>query len=587
MTKSNNNLSISKIRHSAAHLMAAAVLKLYPGSKLGTGPATEEGFFYDIQTPQPLTEKDLPKIEKEMQALIKAGHSFTCVTMSINEARERAQKAKQDYKVELIDGLEADGLKEVTYYETGDAFDDLCEGPHIESSKEVGAFKLLSVAGAYWKGDDQNPQMSRIYGTAFATAKELRVHLAMLEEAKKRDHKKLGVDLDLFMFSPLVGAGLPLWTPRGTTMRRVLDEFVWSLREPYGYERVEIPHITKKALYEKSGHWDKFGDDLFRIVTREDHEFAMKPMNCPHHTQIYARRPHSYRELPIRYANTTMVYRDEQSGELAGLARVRAITQDDAHVFCRYSQVKEEIKKIWDIVTTFYGAIGFETTVELSLSDPEQPDKYLGTKEIWAKAEAELRDIAKERGVKAAEVIGEAAFYGPKIDFIAKDSLGRRRQVATIQLDMNLPDRFDLSCTNEKGKPERIVMIHAAIMGSIERYLSIVIEHFAGAFPTWMAPMQVTVLPIGAGQAKAAESTLKELREAGVRAEINTDNSPIGKRIRAAEIMKVPYQLIIGEKEVAGDIVSVRKRGNGDQGTSTLSEFISKIKKEIDTKSLD
>ncbi len=579
-----NNLF--RIRHSAAHLMAAAVLKLYPGSKLGTGPATEEGFFYDIDTPEPITDKDLPKIEKEMRAMIKAGHPFVCKLLDSDEAIKKFKESEQPYKVELIQGLLKEGHNKVSLYETGNVFVDLCEGPHVEQSDEVGAFKLLSVAGAYWKGDQSKPQMTRIHGTAFATQKELDQYLKMLEEAKKRDHKKLGIDLDLFTFSPLVGSGLPLWTPKGTQMRKTLDDFVWSLRKKQGYSRVEIPHITKKDLYEKSGHWEKFSDELFKIKSRENHLFAIKPMNCPHHTQIYDRHPRSYKDLPIRYANTTMVYRDEQSGELSGLVRVRAITQDDAHVFCRYSQIKEETFKIWDIIQDFYRPFGFEINVRLSLHDPKQMDKYLGTPAIWKKAEDQMKKLIKDKGATATEAVGEAALYGPKIDFMTKDSLGRQWQIATIQLDMNLPERFDLTAINENGKPERIVMLHAAIMGSIERFMSILIEHFAGAFPVWLAPVQVKVLPISDKQIEYAEEVAAQLSASDIRVEVNKDSETIGKKIRQAELEKIPYLLIVGDKEIKAKQVAVRRRGQGDLGTQALTDLIQKITDETDKKAL-
>ncbi|MDP1719204.1 MAG: threonine--tRNA ligase, partial [bacterium] len=392
---------------------------------------------------------------------------------------------------------------------------------------------------------------------------------------KKRDHKILGPQLDLFVFSDLVGSGLPLWTPKGTILRNVLDSYVWELRKKRGYVQVDIPHITKKDLYEVSGHWQKFKDELFKITTREGHVFAMKPMNCPHHTQIYKRRKWSYRELPQRYASTTKVYRDEQSGELSGLSRVRAITQDDAHVFCRTLQINEEIIKIWDIIQEFYGRVGFVLRVRLSLHDPKQPEKYLGTPELWKSAESTLREIVKNKGTVAEEAEGEAAFYGPKIDFMAKDSMGREHQVATIQLDMNLPERFDLSCVNDKGEDERIVMIHAAIMGSIERYLAVLIEHFAGAFPAWLAPVQVKILPISEKHLVYAEKVKEQL--APLRVEIATENETIGKKIRNAEKEKIPFIAVVGDKEIESGNISVRERGGKDLGTMSPEKLKSLI----------
>ena len=396
-------------------------------------------------------------------------------------------------------------------------------------------------------------------------------------ESQERDHKKLGKELDLFTFSDLVGSGLPLWTPKGTLLRDLLDEFVWELREKQGYEKVEIPHITKRALYETSGHWDKFKDDLFRITTREGDEFALKPMNCPHHTQIYARRPWSYRELPQRYANTTLCYRDEQSGELNGLSRVRAFTQDDAHAFCRESQVKDEFSRIWEIVNTFYATFGFPPKkIRLSFHDPAQPDKYLGDKSRWTLAENILREIAEEKGAETIEGVGEAAFYGPKLDFMAEDSHGRLWQVATIQLDMNMPERFDLTCINEKGEKERIVMVHAAIMGSIERFLSVLIEHLQGAFPLWLAPVQVVVLPVGEAHEEYAQSVYEKLKAAGVRAELAAGDS-LGKRIRQSKLEKVPCFIVVGDAEMKDNTITVENNRHGDKQTLPLADFITPL----------
>ena len=405
------------------------------------------------------------------------------------------------------------------------------------------------------------------------------------ENSLARDHKRLGIELDLFTFSDLVGSGLPLWTPRGTLLRDLLDNLVWELRKKEGYERVDIPHLAKKELYQKSGHWEKFKDDLFKITTREKHIFALKPMNCPHHTQIYARKVHSYRELPQRYATTTKVYRDEQTGELSGLSRVRAITQDDAHVFCRKPQLKEEVEKIWSIIKLFYAAVGFTNLeVRLSLHDPKKQKQYLGTPEMWREAETELRAIIKKLKAKATEAKGEAAFYGPKIDFMAKDSLNREWQLATIQLDLNMPERFNLTCINEKGQPERIAMIHAAIMGSIERYLAILIEHFAGAFPTWLSPVQVSVLAISVKQQSYAKKIADSLRKENIRAELTEADETIGKRIRQGELQKIPYLLIVGDKEVKAKSVAVRKRGKGDIGAQKFNKFVETLKKEISSK---
>jgi len=574
-----------RMRHSAEHVLHQATKDLYPSIHLAMGPATEEGYYFDFDSSPEgreevkISEEDFPKIEKRMQEIIDADMPITRHEISVSEARKLF--ADNPYKLDWINTIEEKGEKATVYW-TGNPDEegsmvDLCRGPHVASTKEIKAFKLLSTAGAYWHGDEKNKMLSRIYGTAFFNKKELRVYLNMLAEAKKRDHKKLGKELDLFTFSNLVGAGLPLWTPKGTLMRGILDDFVWELRKSKGYEKVEIPHITKKDLYEKSGHWEKFGDELFRINTREGHEFVMKPMNCPHHTQIFARKPVSYREMPQRYANTTMVYRDEQTGELAGLSRVRSITQDDAHVFCRKEQVKQEMMNIWDIIDTFYGAVGFDLHVRLSLSDPAEPDKYLGSREDWENAENELRDLAKERGVKIVEALGEAAFYGPKLDFIAKDSLGREWQVATNQLDMQMPERFNLFCINEKGEKERIVMIHAAIMGSIERYISILIEHFAGKFPAWLAPVQVKLLPIADRHHDYAYEVKEALEKVGVRVEMDDRSERLPSKIRDAQLEQVPYMLVMGDAEVEGGLVAVRKREGGKQEVVLTQEFVERI----------
>lgn len=567
------------LRHSLAHLLAAAVLELWPDTKQSIGPAIENGFYYDFDFSNKVSDADLPKIEKKMRQLLQTWGEFG--HREVTPAEARSFFAGNPYKLELIDEI-ANKSEKLTIYTSG-KYEDLCRGGHVQSAREIkpDAFKLSHVAGAYWRGDAKNKQLTRIYGLAFATKEELDAHVNMLAEAKKRDHKVLGPQLDLFTFSELVGPGLPLWTPHGTLVRNLLDSYVWQLRRTRGYVQVDIPHITKKELYEKSGHWEKFKDDLFRITTREGHEFAMKPMNCPHHTQIYARRQWSYRDLPQRYASTTKVYRDEQSGELQGLSRVRAITQDDAHVFCRMTQAKQEALKIWDIISEFYGTFGFELRVRLSLHDPAHPEKYLGDPKRWEKAEGLLREVVTEKKVDWFDGPGEAAFYGPKLDFMGKDAIGREHQVATIQLDLNMPESFDLTCVNENGEKERIVMIHAAIMGSIERFMSVLIEHTAGAFPLWLAPVQFAVLPISDKQNKYAGKVLDELLKAGFRAELNGENDSIGKKIRQAELMKVPYILIVGEKEAKSKKIAVRQRGKGDLGAKALSGFIRQAQKDI------
>ena len=577
---------LSNQRHTLAHLLAAAVGEIYKFDKikLTLGPAIENGFYYDIDFgDEKVSDNDLKKIEERMRKILPKWTDWQHKEISKEEA---LNFFKNEYKAELINEIAERGEKITTY--TCGGFTDLCRGGHLENpAKEISpdSFKLDRVAGAYWRGDEKNKMLTRIYGLAFETKEELDAYILQQEEAKKRDHKKLGKELDLFVFSELVGSGLPLWTPKGTILRNLLDDFVWSLRSPLGYMKVEIPHITKKELYEKSGHWDKFKNELFRITTREGHEFAMKPMNCPHHTQIYDRKAWSYKELPQRYANSTMCYRDEQSGELSGLSRVRAFTQDDAHVFCRMTQVKNELGSIWDkVVEPFYESFGFNLKLRLSLHDPANPEKYLGGAEQWEKAETILRELAKERKTEFFEGIGEAAFYGPKLDFMATDSIGRQWQVATIQLDMNQPERFDLSCTNEKGEKERIVMIHAAIMGSIDRFLSILIEHTAGNFPLWLSPVQVKVIPVRENHNVYAKKVFELLKENNVRAEFDDSDINLGTKVRDAKNNKIPYWIVIGEKEIEADKITLESRDSGPLGQLGKVELVQKLLEEIKNK---
>lgn len=576
-------------RHTLAHLLAATIAELYPSAMPTIGPAIDNGFYYDFDfgATKPSGEEALVAIEAKMRELLPLWSAFTHKVVTTSEAREHFKH--NPYKLELIDEISANG-EEITFYTCG-GFTDLCRGGHAEHpSKELAAdsFKLDRVAGAYWRGDEKNPMLTRIYGLAFENKKELDAYVAARDEARKRDHRKIGQELDLFTFSELVGSGLPLWTPRGTILRHELDSYVWELRQKHGYQRVTIPHITKKNLYETSGHWAKFSDELFRIKTREDHEYALKPMNCPHHTQIFARKPHSYREMPQRYAETTMVYRDEQSGELGGLTRVLSITQDDSHVFCRQSQVADEFFRIWDIVDTFYGTFGFTLRVRLSFHDPKNFDAYLGTPEIWQEAEFALRAIAKERGADHFEAPGEAAMYGPKLDFMATDSMGRGHQVATIQLDMNQPERFDLTCNNEKGEKERIVMIHCAVMGSIERFTAVLLEHLGGILPLWLAPEQARILPISDAHADYAIEVRDALLAAGIRVELDESTETLGKKIRAAKTGKVPYLLVIGDQEVATGTATLESRdANPPAGGGQLSvaDIVARLANEIKSRS--
>ncbi len=580
--------SLEHKRHTLAHLLAKAVLADYPHAKPTIGPAIDTGFYYDIdfRGGKAPSDTDLKNIQTTMRKMLSNWTEFTHKEVSADEAREVFKG--NEFKLELIAELEAKG-ETITLYTVGSGkheFTDLCRGGHSENpAEEIAAdsFKLDKVAGAYWRGDEKNPMLTRIYGLAFESADELAAYETQLKEARERDHRKLGKEHDLFTFSELVGAGLPLWTPKGTIIRHELDTFIWKLRSKHGYQRVTIPHITKKDLYVTSGHWEKFADELFRITTREGKEYALKPMNCPHHTQIFDRQPHSYREMPQRYAETTMVYRDEQSGELGGLTRVLSITQDDSHVFCRHSQVKEEFFKVWDIIDTFYGTFGFKLRVRLSFHEPTEMDKYLGTKEIWDNAENALREIAKERQADYFEAPGEAAMYGPKLDFMAKDSIGREHQVATIQLDMNLPERFDLTCINEKGEKERIVMMHCAIMGSIERFAAVLIEHLGGEFPLWLAPEQIRVIPVSDAHNEYADTVFAGLKAIGIRATFDDANESLGKKIRSAKQAKLPYFVVIGDKEVEAKNVTLESRG-GESKQIDLHALGNHLLTEIDVK---
>ncbi|MBI2010533.1 MAG: threonine--tRNA ligase [Candidatus Chisholmbacteria bacterium] len=579
-----NQEYLDHLRHSAAHLLAKAVLELWPGSHNAIGPSIDNGFYQDFDMGEvKISEADLPQIEAKMRQLLPQWQKFTFKEVSLQAAKKLFRH--NPYKLAMAEEF-AKGGKKLMTNDPGN-FLDLCKMGHVANpAEELKHFKLLSVAGAYWRGDEKNKMLTRIYGTAWPSQKELERYLWQLEEAKKRDHKVLGKKLDLFCFSNLVGPGLPLWTPKGTILRNLLDDFVWELRKVRGYEKVEIPHLTKKDLYVKSGHWDKFKNELFHIKSQEGYESALKPMNCPHHTQIFARRPFSYREMPQRYATTTMVYRDEQSGELSGLTRVESITQDDSHVFCRENQIKAEANSAWDIADAFYKAFGFKVQVRLSLHDPNNPKAYLGEPHTWHKAESSLRELAHERGVKVKEAVGEAAFYGPKIDFMASDSLGRQWQVATIQLDFNMPERFNLNCVNEKGRKESIVMMHIAIMGSIERFLAIIIEHFGGAFPTWLSPVQAKVLPISQNHHTYANKVASKLKASGLRVEIDDTNQSLPKRVKLSQEQKIPYVVVVGDREAKENTVSVRLRGKKDQTTLSLSDFTQKLSTQIASKAL-
>ncbi len=568
------NQNLEHNRHTLAHVLATAVRELYPHAKVTLGPAIDNGFYYDFDFSGGVTpgDDDLKEIQKIMKKVVSQWQSITGREVSAEEAR--VLFAGNPYKLELIQDIVTRG-ETITLYTAGEGkyeFTDLCRGGHAENPARdipTDSFKLTKVAGAYWRGDEKNPMLTRIYGIAFMTKDELATYETQIAAAKERDHRKVAKEQDLITFSELVGAGLPLWTPKGTIIRHLLDEYIWQLRTKHDYQRVTIPHITKKDLYITSGHWEKFADELFRITTREGKEYALKPMNCPHHTQIFDRKPHSYRDMPQRYAETTMVYRDEQSGELGGLTRVLSITQDDSHVFCRQNQIKEEFFRVWDIIDTFYGTFGFTLRVRLSFHEPSEFEKYLGTPEVWATAENALREIAIERQADYFEAPGEAAMYGPKLDFMAKDSLGREHQVATIQLDMNLPERFDLTCINEKGEKERIVMMHCAIMGSIERFSAVLFEHTGGNFPLWLAPEQVRIVPVSEKHVAYADALYKELKAIGIRVSLDDSNESMGKKIRGAKKEKLPYFVVVGDTEIADQTVTLEKR---DGTSSSLSQ---------------
>jgi len=567
--------------HSSAHLLAEALEALYPGVKFGIGPPIENGFYYDVDLGGKIFgEEDLAAVEKKMIELARLNNAFVRRDVSKSEANNYFKKKGDEYKLELIDGLQ-DGT--ITFYQQGN-FVDLCRGPHIPTTGPIKAVKLLNVAGAYWRGDEKNKMLTRIYGITFPKQKELEEYLHLLEEAKKRDHRKLGKELELFAFSEKVGMGLPLWLPKGTILRERLEQFMRRAQIKAGYDPVVTPHIGSKQLYVTSGHYEKYGKDSFQPIHTPDEseEFLLKPMNCPHHCEIYKVKPHSYKELPIRYAEFGTVYRYEQSGELHGLTRVRGFTQDDAHIFCRPDQVKEEFVKVIDLVLHAFKSLGFENyTAQLSLRDPENKQKYIGGDELWDKAEREIQEAADERGLKTVAVKGEAAFYGPKLDFMVRDALGRSWQLGTIQVDYQLPQRFELEYVGADNQKHTPVMIHRAPFGSLERFVAVLIEHCAGNFPLWLAPEQFAVLPISEKFNDYAQSVVDKLREIDIRGFLDDRDEKIGRKIRDAEIKKVPFMLIVGEKEVAEGKVSVRKHSEGDKGSMALTEFVDQFKTDF------
>ncbi len=568
--------------HSSAHLMAEAIEALYPGTKFGIGPPIENGFYYDIDLgDKTIGDGDFAAIEAKMKELASKKETFTRKEVSKADAVAYFTEKGDEYKLELIEGLN-DG--EITFYTQGN-FTDLCRGPHIPDTSFIKAVKVMSVAGAYWRGDEKRKQLTRLYGITFPKQKELDEYLVLLEEAKKRDHRKLGKELDLFTFSERVGAGLPLWLPKGAALRQRLINFMTAAQEKAGYVQVATPHIGSKALYETSGHWEKYGKDSFQPIStpQEGELFMLKPMNCPHHCEIFASRPRSYKDLPLRLAEFGTVYRYEQSGELHGLARVRGFTQDDAHLFCRPDQVKEEFMKVIDLVLLVLKALSFENfEAQVSLRDKEDRSKYIGSEENWEKAEQAIIDAAAASGLKTMVEYGEAAFYGPKLDFMVKDALGRRWQLGTIQVDYNLPERFELEYVGSDNQRHRPVMIHRAPFGSLERFIAVIIEHTAGRFPLWLTPEQAVVLPISDKFVEAAHQANARLAELGIRATVDERNEKIGRKIRDAEMAKTPFMLILGEKEQAEGTLSVREHGVGDLGPQTAEAFAAVIHARIE-----
>ncbi len=568
--------------HSSAHLMAEALELEFPGIKFGIGPAIENGFYYDVDAgDRVISEADLVAIEERMYLLAAQKNPYRREEVSKTEAMSFFNSKGDEYKTELIGDLE-DGT--ISFYHHG-TFTDLCRGPHLPDTGWIKAIKLLSIAGAYWRGDEKRKQLTRIYGISFPKKSMLDEYLLMLEEARKRDHRKIGKELELFAFSPRVGMGLPLWLPKGAQLRERLENFLKKVQKEYGYQPVMTPHIGSKELYVTSGHYEKYGHDSFQPITTPavGEEFLLKPMNCPHHCEIYKNKPHSYKDLPIRYAEFGTVYRYEQSGELHGLTRVRGFTQDDAHIFCRPDQLKEEFAKVIDIVLYIFKTLDFKDFIaQISLRDPNNPDKYIGSDENWDRAEQSIIEVAAEKGIVATVVTGEAAFYGPKLDFMVKDALGRKWQLGTIQVDYNLPERFELEYIGQDNQRHRPVMIHRAPFGSMERFVAVLIEHTAGKFPLWLTPDQAIILPISEKHQNYADDLLKFLNNNDIRTLIDDRSEKIGKKIRDSELKRIPYLLIVGEKEQTECTVSVRKQGHGDLGVMKPDEFIRLIKSEID-----
>jgi threonyl-tRNA synthetase len=561
--------------HSSAHLMAEAIAAIYPGTKFGIGPAIENGFYYDIDLPgdTKISIEDLPKIEDKMRELSKRDAEYKRIEMDWAAAVEHFTKVGDQYKLELLEGLKD---SEITFYQQGD-FIDLCRGTHVPNTNTIKYIKLMTVAGAYWRGDSTRNMMTRIYGITYPKKAMLDTYLLMLEEAKKRDHRKLGKELELFTFSAKVGQGLPLWLPKGTILRDQLESFMRKIQKDAGYQQVITPHIGQKELYVTSGHYAKYGKDSFQPISTpvEGEEFLLKPMNCPHHCEIYSSKPHSYKELPLRLAEFGTVYRYEQSGELHGLTRVRGFTQDDAHLFCTPDQLKDEFKKVIDIIMKVFKVLGFNDYIaQISLRDPEDKEKYIGTDEVWEKAERAIIEATEERGMNTIVELGEAAFYGPKLDFMVRDAIGRKWQLGTIQVDYNLPERFELEYIGPDNQPHRPVMIHRAPFGSMERFVAILIEHYAGNFPFWIAPVQISVLPIGENQHGYAKELNDKLTKLGYRVEIDLRSEKVNRKIAESEQMKIPFSIVVGQKEAESGNVTMREHGKGDLGVMSLDNAL-------------
>ena len=568
--------------HTSAHLMAEALQELYPGTQFGIGPAIENGFYYDIMPPEgvKISDADFPKIEKKMQELVQRKESLVRENISKADALEFFGSRGQTYKNELISELEDGSIS--TY--TQGAFTDLCRGPHLMSTSPIKAVKVLSVAAAYWRGDEKRPMMTRMYGISFPKKKMLDEYLQKLEEAKKRDHRKIGKEMDLFFFSDRVGKGLPMWLPKGTQLRLRLQDFLRKIQKKYGYQEVITPHIGGKSLYVTSGHYAHYGKDSFQPIhtPEEDEEYMLKPMNCPHHCEIFALHPRSYKELPLRIAEFGTVYRYEQSGELHGLTRVRSFTQDDAHIFCRPDQVKGEFLRVMDIINIIFKALNFkEFEAQISLRDPSNTEKYIGSDEVWEEAERAIIEACEEKGLTARKELGEAAFYGPKLDFMIKDAIGRRWQLGTIQVDYNLPKRFSLEYTDEDNTKKTPVMIHRAPFGSMERFCAVLIEHTSGHFPLWLTPDQVAILPLSEKYNDYAQEVAKKFDMGGVRATVDMRNEKLGRKIRDNELKRIPYMVIVGEKEAADGTVAVRPQGGGEQSVKTIQEFIDEVNARV------